>query len=101
MQLAAFLGFSPGGTCTPETPCFDLREGVFVSAYSSNELVLDPEKSALLYTLLCTGREAVHTVNIGVVQRRNLLHDLLNFYRLHLENFPQINSHLILQEVLD
>ena len=55
--------------------------------------------SKILKNLLQTGWHRSHEVKITREERRQLLTDLLNFYRLHLDNFPEINSLKILQEI--
>lgn len=101
LHLAAHLGFTPGGDYGPETPFFDLQEGIFVSEMPAHPYALDEEKSRLLYQLLCTSPAETHTVKMTGPNRRALLESLLNFYRLHIDNFPPINAHLVLQEVLE
>jgi len=100
LRLSAFLGFVPGGDCNDETPFFDLREGVFVARGPTPPFTLPAEKSELLYRLLLSSPDELHQIRLSTVQRRALLDDLLNYYRFHIDNFPDINAHLILQEVL-
>lgn len=101
IELSTFLGFVPGGECTHETPFFDLQEGVFVHSVPGHPYYLDESNSRLLHALLHTERDTCHQVKMTVGQRRALLQSLLDYYRLHLEHFPEINAHHILQEVLE
>jgi DNA repair protein RecO (recombination protein O) len=101
LHLAAHLGFTPGGDYGRETPFFDLQEGVFVSRAPGHPYSLDEEKSRLLYNLLCISPTETHAIRMAGQTRRTLLESLLNFYRLHIDNFPPINSHLILQDILE
>ncbi|MCB0630011.1 MAG: DNA repair protein RecO C-terminal domain-containing protein, partial [Lewinella sp.] len=78
---------------------FDLKEGVFTNMVGEHTYFLAPPLAALLYELLETDLEQCHQVKISREDRRKLLQNLLDYYRLHLENFPEINAHLILQEV--
>lgn len=100
LRLSAFLGFIPGGDYSDATPFFDLQEGVFVDACPDHPYSLTADKSELLYRLLLCPPDELHAIALSTVQRRSLLDDLLNYYRLHIDNFPDINAHLILQEVL-
>lgn len=100
LRLSAFLGFVPGGDYSPETPFFDLQEGTFVDDLPEHPYSLPADKSELLYRLLLAEPATLDRVPISTAQRRALLEDLLNFYRLHIEHFPDINAHRILQEVL-
>lgn len=99
LELTTFLGFVPGEDHREATPYFDLQEGVFVAQTGSHPYFLDSTQAALLYELLRTSREDCHQVKISREERRKLLQSLLDYYRLHLEGLPEINAHLILQEV--
>lgn len=99
IELSSYLGFMPGGHYQEETPYFDLKEGVFTASVGEHPHFLPPPLAALLFQLLQTDLEQCHLVKIAREERRKLLQNLLDYYRLHIENFPEINAHLILQEV--
>lgn len=99
LELSTFLGFVPGEDHSETMPYFDLQEGVFVPQTGSHPHFLEETLAASLYQLLQSSMENCHNVKIGREERRRLLQGLLDYYRLHLENFPEINAHLILQEV--
>lgn len=100
VELSGFLGFMPGGEATVETPFFDLMEGVFVSLVPNHLYYLDEQQSLLLQQLFNCSFETCHELKFSRQERRILLQHLLDYYRLHLEHFPEINAHQILQEVL-
>ena len=99
VNLSAFLGFLPGGDFTEETPFFDLREGNFVPYGFDHSYFLDEELSVVLDKLLHIAPDRVHEVAVSRSQRKLLLGHLLDYFALHIENMPQINSHEILEEV--
>ncbi len=101
LELSAYLGFLPGGEADEQTPYFDLSEGLFVSQIPSHVHYLDERHSILLHNLLCSSPETHHELKLTREERRGLLQHLLDYYRLHLENFPAIHSHQILYEVLN
>lgn len=101
LELSVFLGFIPGGDFEEDTPFFDLKEGVFVDQIPNHQHYLDEANSQLLYQLLQTSREGCHRVHFGKENRRTMLNQLLEFYRLHIENLPAINSHQILQQLME
>jgi len=100
LEFSALLGFVPGGDCEAETPFFDMRAGVF-SGTQAVSFCMDGSQSFLLYRLLLTRREQCHQVIMSGAQRRKLLHDLIDYYKLHIENLPDIHAHEVLQEVLE
>jgi DNA repair protein RecO (recombination protein O) len=101
VHFSAFLGILPGGDCTPETPCFDLKEGLFVPLQSPVPRLLGPMPSALLYQLLETGLPEAQDIPMGKSERNGLLAALIEYYRLQLDYLPDIQSHLILQEAFN
>ncbi len=100
LHLSGYLGFLPGNTLVAERPYFDLREGIFVAEDQGGGHTLGPPLSSYLQQLLALPRERAHELQIPAEHRRRLLRGLLDYYRHHIENFPTIHSHVILQEVL-
>ena len=101
VELTAFLGFLPGGEYTPETPGFDLAEGVFSTLNEGGHHFLDEGQSKLLDTFLKTPMGQCHTIQLNRAERKSFLNELITFYRLHVENFDSLNAHTILEEVME
>lgn len=100
VHLAAYLGFLPGGDYNDETPFFDLQEGVFISAKPDHHHWLSEFAAAKFYQLLLLPMEECHEVQLEREERRALLKSLIVYFRLHIENFPTVHSHEVLEEVL-
>lgn len=100
IELTAFLGFLPSGEYSSETPLFDLQEGMFVTNIPNNKHYLEEQGSQLLQALMECNMTRSHEIKITSAQRRALLHNLLDYYKLHMDFLPDILSHQILQEVL-
>ena len=101
IELSVFLGFMPGGEYSTETPFFDLEEGIFVEEEPFHINHLNEKDSALLNQFLNTAIWESHTIKIDRASRKELLNNLLLFYRLHIADFQKINAHQILEEVLE
>ncbi len=101
IELSAFLGFLPGGEYVDEKSIFDLEEGVFEEGTPHHFHYLNENQSALLNQFLNTAIWESHTIKIDRTNRKELLNNLLLFYKLHIENFQKINAHQILEEVLE
>jgi len=101
LELSMFLGFVPAEEWTEETPVFDLQEGVFVAAPPPHAHYLGEEEARLLHQLLGKSLGSCHEVSMQRRQRQSLLLRLIDYYRLHIENFPEIYAHEVLQEVLE
>lgn len=99
LRLSGLLGFMPGGQWTEQTPFFDLEEGLFVASTTSHIHFLKEDESRLVDYLLDLPLEECHTLSITNQVRKELLRQLIDYYRLHIENMPEINAHLILEEV--
>ena len=100
LALAAFLGFQPHGGDAQEGACLDLKEGVFTTAPPGHAYYLLPDLAKYILRLLRLDWRQSHQVAISRADRQTLTVELLTLYRLHIDNFPVINSHLVFREVL-
>lgn len=100
LQLSAQLGFMPGGSFSEHTPYFNLLDGNFEPLQPVHAHWLSPHFSEKLSRLLSLHREQCHQLTMTREERSYLLKQLINYFRLHVENFPAINSHQVLEEVL-
>lgn len=98
IQLADFLGFRPDGAYSGQTPCFHLQEGMFLAS-GSDPLLLPPAESQALSALMACQYEEGAALVIPKPLRKYLLQRMLEYYRLHLEQFPDMHTHEILEEV--
>jgi DNA repair protein RecO (recombination protein O) len=100
VNFSAFLGFLPGGRWAADTPFFDLQEGAFAAMAPDHAYYLDETESKLLFELLECPLEDCHHIALSRAQRKALLLHLLDYYRYHLDSFPDIHAHVVLEEVL-
>jgi len=98
-ELAVLLGFQPDGNATPQTPFFDLQEGMFVGALPQHPYYLTENHSLLLDRLLHTAPDALPSIGFTRQDRKTMLRHLMDYYRLHIENFPEIHSYQVLETV--
>ena len=99
IYLMPYLGFMPGGEYSEATPFFDLKEGHFTGSPENVTLYIKDPLSAYLGQLMKLPFHESHQLKISKTDRKLLLNDLLKFYRLHIENFGDIQSHIILEAV--
>lgn len=100
VNLTGYLGFLPGGHFSEESSIFDMQEGVFTDLQPPHPHWLSQGFSEKLGLLLLLPLERCHEVAFTREERQAFLKNMLYYYRLHIEHFPQINSHEILEEVL-
>lgn len=94
LALSRHLGFYPYGKYEQKTPYFDLMAGRFVKNTPDHIHYLEPGLSKHFSALLRD--EPV----LKRKTRKELLARLVEYYRLHLENFKEIKSPKVLEEVL-
>lgn len=99
LKFSDFLGFAPSGECCSDTPFFDLQEGYFVP-HQPLKHSLDESMSHLMDAFCQTSIFEAHLVSLNRVQRHSFLESLIEYYRLHIDNFPTVQAHQILKEVL-
>ena len=99
LKLSGHLGFFPASPGAGETN-FDLLEGHFVQREAPSGHGLTPPLSTALAGLL--GSELTDTISPRLPhnQRRELLDQLLVYYRLHVEGMGELRSIAVLQQVM-
>jgi DNA repair protein RecO (recombination protein O) len=101
IQLSRHLGFYPEGNYSPEEPVFDLMEGCFTSEVPSHNLYLQNQNAERFDCLVQTPLNETANISINNSQRKQLLNAVIDFYKLHINDFGQINSMGVLQELFN
>lgn len=96
IHLTKHLGFFPVPREGHEI-YFDLREGGFTSIIPKHPGFIEEPYTSLL-NHICNNEGISKMVG---KDRKFLLATILNYYELHLPNFPKINSYRILESVLN
>jgi DNA repair protein RecO (recombination protein O) len=99
IELTQFLGFSPTLTNSDDAIYFDMMEGVFVPDIPFHTYYMGKGETALLKLLLGYTRANVHTLKISRTDRSKCLLALIDFYKIHVENFQHLNSLDVLIEL--
>ncbi|WP_028295528.1 DNA repair protein RecO [Olivibacter sitiensis] len=99
LRLTKHLGFHPSSKKGNEH-YFDLKEGGFVSFDPGHIHVLHEPHTTQWATLLNCPLEQLQAVSVSNTDRRILLNKIVEYYRLHIENLGEINSHRVLEEIL-
>ena len=120
MRLSRFLGFYPnleileegdviieeGGTRKVEREMifpwiFDLREGRFCAHAPLHHDFLAPDEARLIRLLMRMDFATMHLFRFSRQQRNRIVDVLLQYYRLHIPQFPEMKSLAVLQELFD
>jgi DNA repair protein RecO (recombination protein O) len=99
VHFTRYLGFAPHDNFSDQNPYFEMNEGVFTNQENLNE-VLSREEGQLLSKLIRSNLFAGDAMQINRVERKQMMHNLLRYYQLHLENFS-LKSPAVLEDVLE
>lgn len=99
IEFSYHLGFQPQADNEDVLAVFDLKEGVFTSGIVGHTQFLNEKMSQILRGVISTNWKNSHSISMTRDERRQLLNELLNYYRFHIDNFPEINSLKIIQEI--
>jgi len=96
LDLSGYLGFFPGGTWSETTPWLNMKDGNFVKDEPLHQYALNKSLSKQVSSLI--KREVVKLTR---ADRQKIVQKLIDYYRIHMENFNGLNTHEILKEVLE
>jgi DNA repair protein RecO (recombination protein O) len=97
LGISQLLGFAPS---IESGSYFDLQEGRFCQVLPAHGQYMDPTTAASMKQVIETSYTDCHTLHLTHLQRKQLLHFLLIYFRLHTVGFGQMHSPAILEEVL-
>ena len=98
MKLSKFLGYMPS-VMEKHLPYFDLVDGIFTKFAPAHSYVLQEPHTSMFETILNISYEHSHNIQMKHEDRIYLLNQIINFYKLHTENFGNVNSLSILEEI--
>lgn len=101
LHLASELGLRLQGEYSPATPVLDLDEGMFVATIPAHAYYLtdDLAKSTSRINDIMFYNN-LEQIQLNRTARRNLLHAYQQFFALHIQDFADLRSLQVLQEVL-
>ena len=101
LRLPLFLGFEPDVTSYSEQKYFDLQEGSFVEHVPTHLHFLSIKDSFALVQLLRLSYKTMHLYAMSRQERYHCVEVIIDYYRLHVPNFPEIKSLPILRDLFD
>ncbi|MFM6975457.1 MAG: DNA repair protein RecO [Sphingobacteriaceae bacterium] len=99
LRLTRFLGFFPDHSSYAEHAYFDLKNAAFSTHLPPHAFVIAPPQSGLWHQLMECSFENLEQLQISLSDRKLLLEHLLDYYRLHVDNFGEIKSQAVLSEL--
>jgi DNA repair protein RecO (recombination protein O) len=100
LRLTKYLGFYPDRTLEKGAKFFDLKEGRYTRDQPLHQFIIDEGLIEDFTKLIGCTFENLCFLTMKSQNRKVLLSKVLDYYTLHIENFGDVKSHLILEEVL-
>lgn len=101
LHLGTELGFQLQGEYSEETPVIDLAEGQFVSSFPSHTNYLDGELASVTSKINSISFYSdLEKIKLGRNTRRQLLEAYQSYIALHVQDFGEMRSWKVLQEIL-
>ena len=98
-QLAQFLGVSPNLDEYNNGAYFDLMKGEFSSSRPLHNHFVDPQQSAFLLLFKRMNYHNMHFFRLSQNDRNTLINLMLDYYRIHVYDFPELKSLEVLREM--
>lgn len=95
IKLARYLGFGIQDNYTILDKYFDLKEGLFVDKNVGHNYIVSENLSEKLHAILANSN-----YSLNKNERNDLLDQLINYYRYHIDGFRPLKSLSVLRAVL-
>ncbi len=92
IRSSIFLGFYPNAEGYVPDMFFDMQNGEFVRTKPFHPHFLNPDDSRVFLLLLRMNYENMHTFAFSGKQRVDIINRILEYYKLHLSELPEIKS---------
>jgi DNA repair protein RecO len=101
IKISSFLGFYPNTEHYSSGMYFDMQGGIFVASPPLHPYYLNTQDSEAFLLLLRMNYENMHTFSFSRQERVKIIHHIVEYYRIHLSDFPELKSLDILQSLFD
>ena len=92
IKVSLFLGFYPNSENYMPRMFFDMQNGEFVRTKPLHPHFLNPDDSHVFQMLLRMTYENMHTFSFSGNQRMDIINRILEYYKLHFSEFPEMKS---------
>lgn len=101
LGLLRYMGIFPNVASHKEEAYFDMLNGEFSSRIPTHPHYLNRAESAVFARLLRISFENMSLYSFSRQDRVSIIYRILEYYRLHLPEFPEIKSLSVLQTLFD
>lgn len=99
LRLTYFLGFFPNFENYKQGSLFDMLNGVFVEKQTMHRYFINATESSVLAILARIDYENMDKFAFSRDERLIIINKMLDYYRLHLHDFPELKSLDVLHEL--
>lgn len=99
LKLSHFFGFQPALDGYRQNSFFDMQNGVFVVQQPLHKDYVNREESVHLARLSRISYENMHKFVFRRQDRINIINRILEYYKIHLNDFPKLKSLEVLHEL--
>lgn len=100
IELTLHLGFFPQlNYC--DNHIFNLYDGCFQDNIPEHPYYISKELSTYFFNLVSASYAESQVLGIPGTARKELLYKILDYYRIHLNGFQSLKSHIVLEEVFN
>ena len=100
IKLTRFLGFYPDLSMAHRFAFFDLQHGNFVSTQPPHVYFVEEQFKSKWLQLFTLSLDQLNEISLDAQTRKVLLHKIIDYYALHIQDMGLIKSNVILEEVL-
>ena len=101
MRLTYFLGFYPNEEDYLPGMFFDMQAGTFVRFKPNHPFFLPPDESRLFHLLLRMNYQNMQAYAFSRQDRMNIIHRILDYYKVHFSTLTELKSLEVLQTLFD
>ena len=99
IRMSRFLGFYPNLDDYVRGCIFDLRTATFSLQVPTHRDFLQPEEAGMIQLLMRMDFPTMHLFRLSHQERNRIVDVLVQYYRLHIPQFPELRSLSVLQEL--
>ncbi|MCD7938491.1 MAG: DNA repair protein RecO [Tannerellaceae bacterium] len=101
LQLLNYLGVYPNTESYVANSYFDMLNGEFITRLPLHRHYLNQVESMVFARLFRISFENMGVYTFGRQERVNIIHRILEYYRLHIPDLPEIKSLSVMQSLFD
>jgi len=101
IHLARYMGIFPNAASYAPGFFFDLLNGIFTPQIPGHPHFLNKEESVIFFRLLRMNYENFGFHSFSRKERTTIINHILEYYRLHFTDFPEIKSLAVMQSLFN